>query len=117
LDESGRIECDLPGPGRYRAHVNAHNALIGKEEVPGSGYLPPVSAGSTEFDVPADTPAWEAVITIPGSLGESITGTVVDQNGRPVADARVLGYRAPDIDLGNRDVQCDDAGRFHIFGL
>jgi hypothetical protein len=106
LDEDGRYQALLEGPGHYKAEVTD---LQARRFV--SATVPEVEFGNP--DLPVD-------IELPGA---SVRGQVLDEEGQPVAEARVelFGRRTAGSGEGvqhlRRFWRSDEAGRFAIEAL
>jgi hypothetical protein len=106
VDEDGRYQALLEEPGLYRAQVSD---LRDRRFV--SATVPEVDFGNP--DLPVD-------IELPGA---SLHGQVLDEDGRPVADARIelFGRRSSSAGVGIHDLhrfwRSDDEGEFSIEAL
>ncbi len=99
IDEEGQFGGRLAGPGRWRLE-----------------WVPPSGEDSGLRLEPVEIPDRDRValeIEIPDT---EITGEVVDEQGQPVADARVRGF-GQDEKLGPSSTRTDEKGRFSIVGL
>ena len=99
--EDGLFQIQLPAPGRY--HVFA--------------YGPSDADSGVAFDVAFENP--EEITTVPLSTA-TIAGEVVDPNGGPVSDVRVVcGYRERDLLVGlvERRLTTNAKGEFSATGL
>jgi len=105
-DEDGKFQLTNLSPGNYVIRVGA------------AGYVPEPSFAASSFYRPGEN------ITIRMIKGGVITGRVLNQNGEPMALARVRSVRVKDEE-GNpardantgRDWTTDDRGMYRLYGL
>lgn len=106
IDESGEFVFPALDPGEHTIHVHCPGLVS-------PGKLPPVQIERT----PVTGLHWEL------AAGRTISGTVVDEQGRPVPALAVsAGTASSDlvVDLAGKtgvDANTDGAGRFEITGL
>lgn len=114
-DEAGHYRVEAP-PGIYRAHYYDN-------QIP-NRYLPQYYANATEVDTATDISLTdEATTTVDITLTAlgRITGTITDEQGKPVSNIRVSGYIASNLPeepwTWAANTTSDENGHYSLGGL